>query len=561
MNCDIICAGMAGGLLALASGPALGAQRTKERQLPDKPNIIVILCDDLGYSDIGCYGSEIPTPNIDSLAEEGIRYRCFYNTARSAPSRACLITGLYPHQAGVGSLTRIPGYENYQAYLKPGTNTIPEAIKSAGYFCFMTGKWHLNQKYTQQIDRGFDRALASGGGWYYSDDPNADKKGLFLNDRRCLAEDLSDHGEVWYNTERFVDFGLSFMDEAVSEGKPFFWYLPFCAPHFPLQAPREAIERNRHKYMDGYTAVRERRWEKQKRLGLFSEGDELTPENPHKDFLHWEKMTDGQRDIADYRMAIYAACIEEIDRNVGRVMDHLEKLGIKDNTLVFFLSDNGGNAESAFPGKWIGPDYGASGSVVWLGAPWAGVSNTPFFLYKRHAHQGGCCTPLIISWPAAIDSSLRGSIDKENYGHLVDLMPTLVEVTGGTYPKYHDGSPVPPMEGVSLVPSLRGEKIKRPHPIIVEHEGNKMIRKGDWKLVREYEDCTEIENPWRLYNLRLDPTEMHDVSSSHPWRTRSMIRMYKRWADHIGVEESLKFKVGAWYTPVRDYPESESFSR
>lgn len=527
----------------------------------EKPNILVILMDDLGYSDVGCYGGEINTPNIDRLAENGIRFRNFYNAARSAPTRASLLTGLYPHQAGVGALNGIPGGgEDYQGYPKENTCMIPEAIRSAGYTSFITGKWHLQKQHCSPLDRGFDHSLFTGGGWYFSSDPKLDSgSALFLEDKSVKRGSPGLPSE-FYTSDLWVDQGLEWVDEAIENNKPFFWYLPFNAVHFPIQAPQEEVDKYVGKYMEGYDVIRNRRWEKQKQLGLFDESDRLTPRNPHPNNTAWDEMTSALRTKQDYRMAIYAACLERADQNIGRALRHLEAKGVLDNTVIFFLSDNGGNGEGGFPGTYEtanGP-AGQVGSNVFLGTPWADVANTPYFLYKHHGHQGGCCTPLIISWPAGIDKSLWGSIDKENYGHLIDLMPTICELTGGNYLSFRDGHITIPAEGTSLVPSLRGEKVHRRNPIIVEHEGNKMFRDGDWKIVREYElvngrESTEEENPWRLYNLRTDPTEMTDLAAQEPAKLNSMVASYKAWADHIGVNTSLKFTVGKWYTPVRNY--------
>lgn len=528
----------------------------------DRPNVVVILMDDVGYSDVGCYGGEINTPNIDRLAENGIRFRNFYNAARSSPTRASLLTGLYPHQAGVGALSPIAnGGENYQGYPKENTCMIPEALRSSGYMSFITGKWHLRVEHCAPLKRGFDHSLFTGNFWYFSSDRllNNDNT-LFLEDKGVKRGSPGIPAE-FYTSDLWVDQGIKWVDEAIEAGKPFFWYLPFNAVHFPIQVPQEEIDKYVGKYAEGYDVIRNRRWEKQKQLGLFEESDRLTPRNPSPLNTPWEKMTEEQRKQQDYRMAIYAGCLDRADQNIGRALNHLEAKGVLDNTIIIFLSDNGGNAEGGFPGTYEtknGP-AGLSGSNIYLGTPWADVANTPFLLYKHHGHEGGCCTPLIISWPAGIDKSLWGTIDKENYGHLVDIMPTICELTGGTYRTYRNGLYTIPAEGVSLAPSLRGERVMRTNPIIVEHEGNKMLRDGDWKIAREYElvngrESTEEENPWRLYNLRTDPTEMTDLATQEPARLKSMVDKYKAWADHIGVNTSIKFSVGKWYTPVRNYP-------
>lgn len=531
----------------------------------EKPNIVLILLDDVGYSDFGCYGSEIETPNIDRLAEHGIRVRNFYNMARSAPTRGSLMTGLYPHQEGQGALGKVPGYPGYQGYPNEENAFIPEVLKSAGYFSIMTGKWHMGfPQGVTPITRGFDRSLnAPTGGFYFSTDvdkpvankknqknkkkknQNSGKKKLYRNDVLIPFNDPS-LPKDWYSSYLWTKCGLDYADEAMAEGKPFFWYLAFNGAHFPLQAPAETIAKYRGKYMKGWDAIRNARYQKQLELGLFSKDEKLTPRNPK--IKPWDELTPEEKDRQDLIMSIYAATVEEIDRNIGLLMNHLEEKGQLDNTLILLLSDNGGNAEGGLYGKCIGKNPGAAGSNVWLGTAWADVANTPYFLYKHHGHEGGCNTLLIVSYPNGIDKKLNGSIDKVNYGHITDIMTTLVELTGAKYPKERDGHKVQPMEGTSLLPLLQGEEIRRKKPIIVEHEGNKMLRYGDWKIVQEY---TETE--WMLYNIKKDPTEMHDLAKENPKKLKEMIALYKSEAKRIGVEPEIKFKVGEWYTPVGQY--------
>ena len=519
-----------------------------------KPNIVVILLDDVGYSDFGCYGSEIETPNIDRLAENGIRLRHFYNQARSAPTRASLMTGLYPHQVGNGALGKVPGYPAYQGYPNQNNVFIPEVLKTAGYFSVVTGKWHLGQPQgSSPIKRGFDRSLnAPFGGYYFSSDRSLKKNkqpvyvdNLYWNDE-AIGFDDPRLPEAWYSTRLWTDYGLRFIDEAIDDEKPFFWYLAYNGAHFPLQAPPETIDKYRGKYMEGWEAVRNRRFAKQLELGLFDAETPLTPRNPK--VPEWETLTQEEKERYDLQMAIYAAVIDEIDQAIGKVIDHLEQKGVLDNTLIILLSDNGGNGEPGIEGRFQGKNPGGAGSSVFLGAAWADVANTPFFLYKHHAHEGGCNTPLIISYPDGMDPRLKGSIQTENYGHVVDIMPTLVELTGAEYPTRHDGNIVPPMEGVSLLPILKGEEVRRDAPIVVEHEGNKMLRKGDWKIVQEY-----TEKKWMLYNLKDDPTEMHDLADVERERLNELVKEYYRFADRIGIEHEIKFKVGKWYTPVDEY--------
>jgi arylsulfatase len=547
MNKAMTCATI---LLAASATTSAGAAAPSA----EKPNIVLILLDDLGYSDLGCYGSEIHTPNIDSLARQGLRYRTFYNNARSAPTRAALMTGLYPHQVGVGALGRVPGYDNYQGYVNEKNAFIPEVLRSAGYFNVMTGKWHLG--YPQgvtPITRGFDRSLnAPFGGYYFHNDPSLKKNGepisknnLYRNDT-LMDFDSPQLPPRWYSTDMWVEAGLEYIDEAVGRREPFFWYLANNAPHFPLQAPPETIAKYRGKYMEGWETVRNRRHARQLEMGLFSADEPLTPRNPK--VPRWEELSAEQRERYDLQMAIYAAVIEQVDKNVGRLVKYLKDKGIFDNTMIVILSDNGGNGEPGIEGRMAGEDPGGPGSNVFLGTAWADVANTPYYLYKHHAHEGGCNTPLIISWPAGMSASVRGGIDKQNFGHVSDIMPTLMDISGSAYPARRGNIAIPKPEGVSLVPSLAGEKIERKAPVIVEHEGNKMLRDGDWKVVQEY-----MEPDWMLYDMKNDPTEMTDLARSHPEKLAEMVAKYKSAAARTGVEPGIEFKTGNWYTPVHEY--------
>lgn len=527
---------------------------TMETMRSKRPNIVIIMTDDMGYSDISCYGSEIMTPNIDRLAERGIRFRTFFNNARSAPTRASLLTGLYPHRAGVGSLNPVAGYQAYQGYPKQGTNLIPETLKDAGYFSIITGKWHLNQQKCPPPSRGFDRSIAYLGGWYYSDDEQGRSGKNIMYDGVSVNADDPRFPSSWYSTDLWTDKGLEFVDEALSKGQPFFWYLAYNAPHTPLQAPKATIAKYRERYAAGFEAVRSERWERMKELGIFGGDDLLTPASPHRNHKAWSAMTDQQRSNAVEQMAIYAACLDEVDRNVGKVLDSLTRWGVLDNTVIFFLSDNGATAKTGYPGKFDGADPGAVGSEVFMGAAWAEVANTPYFLYKRQLHNGGCCSPFIVSWPAGIPEPMWGSIDTGTRGHVIDIMPTIIDLAGGSYPSTHGQAAVPPMDGVSLLPAFAGHTVSRGKPLFVEHEGSQMLIDGDWKIVREYEEVPLSSNPWRLYDLENDPTEMCDLSSRYPERLSWMIGRYEACAAEVGVESSLKWTVETYYVPVRDYP-------
>lgn len=550
--------------LLLASGSVCSACAPSEANPPavpggdgkpgndnnEKPNILLILLDDVGYSDFGCYGSEVPTPNIDRLAANGVRTRHFYNQARSAPTRASLMTGRYPHQVGYGALMKVEGYPAYAAAVNKQNVFIPEALKSAGYFSLMTGKWHLGRNNASgPTSRGFDRSLDCGPGeLYFWNDPNTKgNKALYWNDSKMPGLTDSRLPENWYSSDLWATIGFRFVDQALKADKPFFWYLAYNGAHFPLQAPAETIAKYRGKYREGWAKTRNARFQKQLGLGLFDTGTELTPLNPKSP--DWDSLTESQKDTYDLQMAIYAAVIEEIDKSIGKVLDYLEEKGELDNTMIILMSDNGGNGEPGMEGRCRGTDPGDENSTVFLGASWADAANTPFFLYKHHAHEGGCNTPFIISWPAGMDKSLQGSIRSDVYGHVIDVMPTILEAAGAEYPSTYGGRDIPPMEGQSLMPLLKGGWFDDSRAIITEHEGNKMLRKGKWKIVQEYK-----EEDWLLYDISADPTEMHDRSADHPDILNSLKQEYYSISERTKVENDLDvFKVGAWYTPVEDY--------
>jgi len=487
-----------------------------------KPNIVVILVDDMGWSDIGCFGGEIPTPHVDALAKNGLRFTQFYNTARCCPTRASVLTGLYPHQAGVGHMMQDKGetYPGYRGHLNDHCVTIAEVLRGAGYFTIMTGKWHVGQERgVTPWTRGFERSLnAAAGGFFFPDSPRTD---LFLN-----GENVGRRGgplpDDWYSSDLWTDFGLKFIDESLAAGKPFFLYLAHNAPHFPLQAPQEDIARFRGKFKAGWDELREDRYARQKEMGLI---DPTWPLSPRPDPVKaWDLLTPEQQDRFDHIMAIYAAVMARMDAAVGRLIAGLEQRGVLDNTLVFFLSDNGGNAESGPDGRLEGRLPGDAASTVFCGQSWATLMNTPFRRYKHFTHEGGISTPLIVHWPAEIPESIRGRLCHQP-GHLVDIMATCVDVSGAEYPREFKGQPIQPLEGVSLRPALAGQPLDRKQPLFFEHEGNRGIRDGDWKLV-----ATGPDGPWELYNLKSDRTEQQDLAAQHPEKVRQLLDQWEAWA-------------------------------
>lgn len=504
-------------LLPLFAGTAVAAD-TRLR-----PNIVVILVDDMGFSDIGCYGSEIPTPNLDKLAADGLRFTQFYNTARCCPTRASLLTGLYSHQAGVGHMTEDRGAPGYQGRLNDRCVTIAEVLHEAGYFTAMSGKWHVGQNFgVTPWGRGFERSLnAPAGGFYYADGKRAE---LFLNGRH-LANDDPVLPQGWYTTDLWTDYGIKFVDEARAAKKPFFLYLAHNAPHFPLQAPQDEIAKFRGKYKIGWDKLRQQRHARQVELGVVDKAWPLSPRPPA--VRAWDNVPPARQDRFDHIMAIYAAVVAHMDSAVGRFVEALRERNVLDNTMILFLSDNGANAESGPAGRLEGTPPGAAGSTVFEGQSWATLSNTPLRRYKHFAHEGGIATPLIVHWPNRIKTP--GQL-RQQPGHVVDIMATCVDVAGAKYPTEFHGQPIQPMEGKSIIPALDDKPIER-DAIYWEHEGNAAIRVGDWKLVRLGRD-----GPWELYNLKADRTELHDLSSVEPRCAAELAAKWDAWAVRAQVK-------------------------
>jgi arylsulfatase len=492
-----------------------------------KPNIVVVLVDDMGYSDLGCYGGEIPTPNIDQLAKDGLRFTNFYNAARCCPSRAALLTGVYPHQAGIGHMMEDKGEEHpaYRGHLNKQTITIGELLKSAGYFTIMTGKWHVGQpKGVTPANRGFDRSLnAPAGGFYYGDHQNAR---LFLNGQR-IQNDSPELPKNWYSTDLWTEFGLKFIDQAVEEKKPFLLYLAHNAPHFPLQAPLEEIEKFRGKYREGWEKFRERRYQKQIELGLIDPSWKLPPFNPN--VPKWDSLSEQEKDKYDHLMAIYAAVVSRLDKSIGDLVKGLKEKGVYDNTVILFVSDNGGNPEPSAEGRYQGENPGDSKSSIFLGQGWAEVGCTPFWSYKHHTHEGGISTAGIVSWPNGIKSDKKGTFIKET-AHITDILATVADFAGASYPETYNENKITPTVGVSLKPLIEGKKLNRTKPVYWEHEGNKAILLDEWKLVAENE-----EN-WHLYNLKNDRTELKNVIEDNPKIANKLKDLYQDWYKKINAE-------------------------
>jgi arylsulfatase len=493
-----------------AAIPAAAQQRNR------RPNIILMMADDLGFSDIGGYGGEIATPNLDGIAREGVRFTQFYNTARCCPTRASLLTGLYPHQAGIGHMVGNRGYPPYQGYLNDNCVTIAEALRESGYRTAMAGKWHVGEERPHwPLDRGFERyfGLISGASNYFKLDPG---RGMAIGN-----EPYTPPPEGFYITDAFTNNALKFIDEFGPGLDPYFLYLAYTAPHWPLHAPEEDTGKYEGKYMKGWDQLRKERHARMIEMGIVDKRWPLTPRDDSAPA--WDTVADKKD--RDRKMAVYAAQIERMDRNIGRVLRKVKELGQEDNTLIIFLADNGGCAEEIDRGV-KGARAGTADSYISYGLPWANASNTPFRLYKHWVHEGGISTPFIARWPSVIKQ--RGSLTNQP-AHLVDIMATCLHAAGAPYPKTYRGRTITPLEGKSLKPVFEGRE-RTPHEAIYwEHEGNRAVRQGRWKLVSKY------PGDWELYDLEADRTEMNNVAASEPSRVKRMAAMYDAWAARAGV--------------------------
>lgn len=487
-----------------------------------QPNIVVILVDDMGFSDIGAYGSEIPTPNLDALAETGARFTQFYNTGRCCPTRASLLTGLYSHQAGMGWMTTDQGQPGYQGALNDQCVTIAEVLGTAGYYTAMTGKWHVGFKSgVTPWERGFQHSLnlPAGGVYYPSDSPKCQ---LHL-DGEAIAKDDPRLPENWYGSDLWTEYGIRFIDEAISEAKPFFLYLAHVAPHFPLQADAEDIAKFRGKYKEGWDTLSEQRLARQQASGLLDPSWKPTPRP--EEIPAWDSLSDEEKDRYDHIMAVYAAVMHRMDQSVGTLMDALKERGIYEDTIIFFMSDNGGNAESGVSGKTVG-DPTQADSNWFVGRSWAHLQNTPFREYKHFNHEGGIASPLIVHYPAMMEEG--GWI--ETPAHVIDILPTCVDLSAALYPETRGQSPVHPMEGQSLIPVLTGEGDLPERNLYWEHEGNAALRKGDRKLVRK-----GMKGEWELYDLKADRTEQTNLAPTHLEEVQSMVKEWREWAQRAQV--------------------------
>ncbi len=502
----------------------------------EQPNIVIILVDDMGFSDLGCYGSEISTPNIDKLAQNGLRFTNFYNGARCCPTRASLLTGLYAHQAGMGAMIKhdIANVEPgpYQGFLNNKCVTLAEVLKTAGYTTLMSGKWHVGEEHPQwPMDRGFDDyyGLISGGANYF-DIRKTKKPGVIRHFAKGNKKYMPPT-EGWYITDAITDEAVRMLENRVKKSQPFFFYLAYTAPHWPLHAWPEDIARYRGKYMIGWDELRERRYKKQKELRLFGDNlPDLSPRDPIAPA--WESLSNEKKDEMDLKMAVYAAQMESMDRGVGKVLAKLKQMDELDNTLIMFLSDNGACAEGGvfgmdFWGNGVPP--GGKDGFHNYGLAWANAGNTPFRKYKQYTHEGGTTTPMIASWPRVIKD--KGTISHQP-GHIIDIMATLCDVSGTQYPTAYNNNQIISATGKSLFPIFEGKTRKKHDILFWEHIGSVGIRKGDWKLVGARNE------PWELYNLSNDRTELENLIDENPEKARELHSDWMRWAEECGVKIS-----------------------
>ncbi len=512
-------------ILALTGFSFSAYPQTKKR-----PNIIVILADDMGYSDIGCFGSEIQTPNLDDLARNGLKMTNFYNASRCCPSRASLLTGLYQHQAGVGDMMNTRPQSAYQGYLNKSCVTIAEALKPAGYNTFIAGKWHVGQAPEHwPLKRGFDRyyGLIDGAASYFGLYPYRPNQNLTI----ALDDKPVTPDKDYYSTNAYTDYAIKFIEESESSGKPFFLYLAYQAPHWPLHALPEDIARYRGKYEAGWDKLREARFKKMKGLGILDKNTVLSPRD--KQVSDWESLNADEKERWEEKMEVYAAMIDRMDQNIGKLRNRLKELGEDQNTVIMFLSDNGGSNESIRGNGFLPEIIEAAQkpasdptSFTSYGFAGANLSNTPFRLFKHWEYEGGTATPFIAWGPSVI---MKGNVSSQP-AHIIDLMSTCLDLAGVKYPKTYKGNTIKPIEGLSLVPLFKGREWKGHEALYFEHEGNKAVRQGDWKIVSGFP-----ENKWRLYNLKADRSELVDLSDKHKPKVKELVFLYDSWAKRAEV--------------------------
>lgn len=508
------------------------------QEVPQKPNIVIIMADDMGYSDLGCYGSEINTPNIDNLAFNGIRYTHFYNAGRCWPTRASLLSGYYPNAIGMDPL---PAKRISPTWVK----TLPQYLNDAGYETYHVGKWHYFNKPRPTTDGGFSHSclLDHFDNYFYNYELELNGQGTGKHTKEKQK----------YISTALTDHAISFLEEHREKDpeKPFFLYLAFNTPHFPLKAPASDIETYKNRYTKGWDQLKKERWRKMKKMGIVNSRPASREPGVNQTYPHlmtdsvlidslgenevlypvsWKSLTKEEKQFQSVKMAIHAAMVDRIDQESGRVIDQLKKMNVFDNTIVFFLSDNGASAEIMIRGN--GHDRlaepGSEASYLCLGPGWAGASNTPFRLYKSWTHEGGIATPLIVHWPEGIKD--KGTI-RTGQGHVIDFIPTFLELTGIHQAETWNGSTVPVLPGKSLLPAIFGNNSVN-HEFLYFHHGglfkndpdNCALRMGQWKIVTS----KTVGKYWELYDLRKDRGEQKDLSGEKP---EILSKMVQKWTE------------------------------
>jgi len=520
---------------AAAASPAAAAPPSS---VDDRPNFVVILADDMGFSDPGCFGGEIRTPSLDALAASGLRFTQFYNAARCCPTRASLMTGLYPHEAGMAENGRT---------LSPDTPTLAEVLRAAGYQTGMAGKWHLSRtaardsreeqllwlshrrafgdfapRTSYPVNRGFDEHWGVIWGVVNYFDPFS-----LVHDEEPIREVPKD----FYMTDFVTDHSVEMIDRFSRTGRPFFLYVAYTAPHWPLHAPEAEITPYRGRYDGGWETLRETRYRRQVAIGLFDE--ETTPLPPNSSGESWEACPRKQWEAA--HMEVHAAMVTRMDRGIGRVVAKLEEAGVLDDTLVLFLSDNGASPERGYPPGFDRPGSLRDGTPIryeydrpgpadtwgYLGAAWASAANTPFRYWKKESYEGGAHTPAIVHWPRGLRVP-PGSVSPA-MAHVMDVAPTLVELADAEYPSTIDGRTVRRPEGQSFAPVLRGQPYAGHEILYWEHEGGRAVRQGDWKM------AALPDGEWELFDLSRDRSESRDVSAQHPRKVEELDALWTAW--------------------------------
>jgi len=508
----------------------------------ERPNVILIMVDDMGFSDLGYHGGEIDTPNLDALAKGGVRFSQFYNSGRCCPTRATLMTGLHPHEVGIGHMTQPPGSNRgegrppaYQGYLNRSCVTIAEALEGHDYATLMAGKWHLgnNARDRWPLQRGFEKFYGCISGATRFFHPISPRDITFGNEQ--LSDPKSTTDEAFYTTDAFTDYAIRFLkEEQAGKKRPSFLYLAYTAPHWPLQAFEDDIAKYRGKYKIGWDKLRQQRLKRQIESGLISPDWALSPRTPG--IPDWDSLDEKKQDEMDLKMAVYAAMIDRVDHNVGKLVSHLKESKTFDDTLIFFLADNGGCQEGGMLGRGNFYDVEKRNQehANSYGEAWSNASNTPFRLYKHFVHEGGAATPFFMHWPKGIKP---GKDWYREPAQLIDVVPTILDLAGADYPKTYKGNDILPIDGLSLRPAFTGKPLNRGEPFFVEHENNAFVRDGKWKLVGRGVSATNgvVPSRWELYDIEKDRTEINNLAATHPDKTKEMAGQWDVWAKRAMV--------------------------